>query len=278
MATSAAATILSSSSSIVQRRVTATKSKLLPLFWFLFFAFAFYAKSVLGDNNGVKRGRGTYYNDETYGVVPFKNEGTGVVIDSRWIKFANKGSAEFWSEYVHIREKLLLGKDEHGNKIDVGAELKRLQEQFRLAHPLPLPPPPKGATYAPILDYYFYAFVAECLNESPIDGECTTWASKNDFGTMPNWNTRFVTDMAGMDTTTSIAKGFSKRSTFNGDISTWNVSSVTNMRGMFFKLLRLINQLEVGTYRKSLICMLCLHQLLLSINQLEFGLRQKSRT
>jgi len=206
MATSAAATILSSSPSIVQRRVTATKSKLLPLFWFLFFAFAFYAKSVLGDNNGVKRGRGTYYNDETYGVVPFKNEGTGVVIDSRWIKFANKGPAEFWSEYVQIRERLLLGTDEHGNKIDVEVEITKfdraifnlvsrvttLERKVDIFFEPPSPPPPSPPSpppLSPITNERFKTFVDECLFEEPKNGECVEWASLNNFGTIPNWDT-----------------------------------------------------------------------------------------
>jgi surface protein len=186
------------------------------------------------DNNGVTRGRGIYYNDETYGVVRHNKEGTGVVIDTRWIKFANKGGAEFWSEYVHIREKLFIGKDEHGNKKDVAAELKRFDEailllfsKFELEHPS------EKAT-APILNANFNAFIAECLAEAPIDGECTKWASKNAFGTMPNWNTSFVTDMSGVDSYDWNNKlGFSNRVAFNGDISKWDVSSVTNMYYMF---------------------------------------------
>ena len=35
-----------------------------------------------------------------------------------------------------------------------------------------------------IPDQSLPTFVNECLNEAPIDGECTTWASENNYGTM----------------------------------------------------------------------------------------------
>ena len=45
----------------------------------------------------------------------------------------------------------------------------------------------------------WHDFVAACLAESgaEVTGECTTWASGNDYGTMPNWDTSLVEDMSG---------------------------------------------------------------------------------
>ena len=45
-------------------------------------------------------------------------------------------------------------------------------------------------TPTPIPDTNWHAFVAECLEEAPVTGECTAWASGNNYGTMPNWDTR----------------------------------------------------------------------------------------
>ena len=46
----------------------------------------------------------------------------------------------------------------------------------------------------------WHDFVKACLDESgaEVTGECTTWASGNDYGTMPNWDTSLVEDMSGM--------------------------------------------------------------------------------
>ena len=73
----------------------------------------------------------------------------------------------------------------------------------------------------------------ELLVESgaEVTGECTTWASGNNYGTMPNWDTSLVTDMSGKTGTT--IQGFGGKSTFNGDISKWNTERVTNMYDMF---------------------------------------------
>jgi surface protein len=89
----------------------------------------------------------------------------------------------------------------------------------------PLPPP------NPIPNANWVAFVAECLDEAPVTGECTTWASGNNYGTMLNWDTSLVEDMSGYD---GGYQGFGTKSTFNGDISNWNTSQVTNMHAMFF--------------------------------------------
>ena len=49
----------------------------------------------------------------------------------------------------------------------------------------------------PIPNANLKAFVSECLAEvgAEITGECTSWASGNDYGTMPNWDVSLVTDM-----------------------------------------------------------------------------------
>ena len=79
----------------------------------------------------------------------------------------------------------------------------------------------------PIPDASWHTFVDKCLEEAPDTGECTAWASGNNYGTMPNWNTSLVEDMSGW--TGSVSQGFGDKSTFNGDISKWNTGKVTNM-------------------------------------------------
>ncbi|CAL6291302.1 unnamed protein product [Bathycoccus prasinos] len=90
--------------------------------------------------------------------------------------------------------------------------------------PSPPPSPPNES---------WHTFVAECLLEAPETGECTTWASENTHGTMPNWDTSLVEDMSGYDSTTTSFKGFGNKDHFNGDISNWDTSSVTNMYKIF---------------------------------------------
>jgi surface protein len=80
----------------------------------------------------------------------------------------------------------------------------------------------------------WHDFVEACLSESgaEVTGECTDWASGNDYGTMPNWDTSLVEDMSGL---TGLAfQGFGGKSTFNGDISKWNTAKVTDMYYMFY--------------------------------------------
>ena len=86
----------------------------------------------------------------------------------------------------------------------------------------------------------WHAFVEECLSESgaEVTGECTTWASGNDYGTMPNWDTSLVEDMSGWSGVDWAYQGFGGRSTFNGDISKWDTSQVTTMDVCFIELLR----------------------------------------
>ncbi|CAL6363888.1 unnamed protein product [Bathycoccus prasinos] len=84
----------------------------------------------------------------------------------------------------------------------------------------------------PIPDASWHTYVSECLAEAgaEVTGECTTWASGNNYGTMPNWDTSLVTDMSGNENTND---GFRGKSTFNGDISNWNTAKVTTMYLMF---------------------------------------------
>ena len=86
--------------------------------------------------------------------------------------------------------------------------------------PPPSPPPPPE----PIPDESWHTFVAECLLEAPKTGECTDWASGNNYGTMPNWDTSLVEDMSHT---------FKDRTTFNANIGGWDTSKVTSMSSMF---------------------------------------------
>ena len=82
----------------------------------------------------------------------------------------------------------------------------------------------------------WHDFVAACLDEAgaEVTGECTEWASGNDYGTMPNWDTSLVEDMSG-SAGFGGPPGFSSKSTFNGDISKWNTEKVTDMYAMFYQ-------------------------------------------
>ena len=57
------------------------------------------------------------------------------------------------------------------------------------------------AAVIPIPSASWHDFVEACLSESgaEVTGECTTWASGNEYGTMPNWDTSLVEDMSGYD-------------------------------------------------------------------------------
>ena len=78
----------------------------------------------------------------------------------------------------------------------------------------------------PIPNANWKAFVDACLAEvgAEITGECTSWASGNNYGTMPNWDVSRVSDLE---------EAFKGYDTFDADISIWDTSSVTNMRNMF---------------------------------------------
>ena len=83
-----------------------------------------------------------------------------------------------------------------------------------------------AAPQNPIPNANWKAFVDACLGEvgAEANGECTSWASGNDYGTMPNWDVSLVTDMA---------QSFMDKSNFTGDITKWDTSQVTNMREIF---------------------------------------------
>ncbi|MDB4091740.1 BspA family leucine-rich repeat surface protein, partial [bacterium] len=73
-------------------------------------------------------------------------------------------------------------------------------------------------------DTNFTNFVLACLVEDPVGGICPNWASGAGLPTMPNWDVSDVTQMNA---------AFSRKPTFNGDISKWDTSNVTIMLGMF---------------------------------------------
>jgi surface protein len=98
-----------------------------------------------------------------------------------------------------------------------------------VAHPEGCP----AVKVTPIPDASWHAYVAECLSEAPVTGECTKWASGNNYGTMPNWDTSLVTDMCSNPKLYYIFEGFAKKEAFNGNITKWNTAQVTNMDGMF---------------------------------------------
>ena len=99
--------------------------------------------------------------------------------------------------------------------------------------PPPSPPAPAPPPSAPLPSESWHAFVFACLEEAPVTCECTRWAAENTpYGIMPNWDTSLVTDMSGSDDYFGFG-GESSFSRFNGDISKWNTSQVTNMKGMF---------------------------------------------
>ena len=78
----------------------------------------------------------------------------------------------------------------------------------------------------PIPSASWTQFVEECLAERDAEGtgECTEWASTNNYGTMPRWDTSLVEDMSST---------FTGKNAFNGDISKWNTEKVTKMNEMF---------------------------------------------
>ncbi|CAL6389478.1 unnamed protein product [Bathycoccus prasinos] len=87
----------------------------------------------------------------------------------------------------------------------------------------------------PIPDASWHTFVDKCLNEAPVTGECTTWASENNYGTMPNWDVSLVTNMKGYDGDDyESVRGFADQTKFNGDISKWDTSQVTSMISLFW--------------------------------------------
>ena len=78
-----------------------------------------------------------------------------------------------------------------------------------------------------ITDSNFHSAIATCLGTNPVDGLC----SSSEYGSMPDWDVSFVTDMHGWDGTSF--QGFVYKTTFNGDIGRWNTAQVTDMSYMF---------------------------------------------
>ena len=78
-----------------------------------------------------------------------------------------------------------------------------------------------------ITDSNFHSAIETCLGTNPVDGLC----SSSEYGSMPDWDVSLVTDMSGFDGTS--CQGFGNKTTFNGDIGSWNTEKVTDMDSMF---------------------------------------------
>ena len=97
----------------------------------------------------------------------------------------------------------------------------------------------------PVLsDSNFRAAVVQCLNEAmnfsahsfPYrDGLCYNYGNASGYGPMPEWDVSRVTDMSSSLKVSTYSYSYSP-SYFNGNITSWNVSSVTNMENMFGNL------------------------------------------
>ena len=80
-----------------------------------------------------------------------------------------------------------------------------------------------------ITDSNFHSAIETCLGTNPVDGLC----SSSEYGSMPDWDVSLVTDMNGWNGTS--LQGFVGKTTFNGDIGSWNTAQVTNMNVMFYQ-------------------------------------------
>jgi surface protein len=145
----------------------------------------------------------------------------------------------------------------------------------------------------PIPSASWHTFVAECLAEvgAEVTGECTTWASSNDYGTMPNWDTSQVTDMfhtfksksefnadiSAWDTSsvTSMYRMFGSASAFNHDIGGWNTEKVTTMYAMFYSASAFDQDIGGWNTEKVTDMALCLVPLLHSTKTLGVGTQKK---
>ena len=65
--------------------------------------------------------------------------------------------------------------------------------------PPPSPPSPPPPPLTPIPSASWHDFVVLCLEEAPKNWRVHDWASGNNYGTMPNWDTSLVEDMSGLD-------------------------------------------------------------------------------
>ena len=91
----------------------------------------------------------------------------------------------------------------------------------------------KALAVTNITDSNFYSAIETCLETNPVDGLC----SSSEYGSLPDWDVSLVTDMSGRGEWTGFDiqyRGFGEKTTFNGDIGSWNTEKVTNMYGMFY--------------------------------------------
>ena len=82
----------------------------------------------------------------------------------------------------------------------------------------------------PLTDDNIRMVLTFCLAESPISGLCQNYATLSGFGTLPDFDTSMVTNMQSLFPNSVNGQYLEK---FNGNITSWNVSSVTDMEYMF---------------------------------------------
>ena len=75
-------------------------------------------------------------------------------------------------------------------------------------------------TLTPITTENYAGAIETCPTLDPINRMC----GEREYDAMPNWD---------MSNVTSLSEAFLNRTEFNGNISSWDVSNVQDMRGMF---------------------------------------------
>merc|ERR1711957_645387 len=70
----------------------------------------------------------------------------------------------------------------------------------------------------------------KCFDTSLVTNMNNLFASSDVNADISSWDVSSVTDMDSM-----FGRGFGKAAKFNGDVSNWDVSSVTNMDSMFYE-------------------------------------------
>ena len=220
---------------------------------------------------GVERGqRRTEYADGVFNVRTGTGEGRELQINSH--RVVTDAKYEFWED-VQCRETLYVGKGndkvEVGGRLEtIFANVESLTQEFLAENgilraenadlraqfdalkayvdnffqppspppsppPTPPPPPPPPPPLTPIPDLSWHTFVEECLTEAPETGECTVWASGNNYGTMPDWDVSLVTDMSGWNGSATGFHGTMGYQGFNADITRWDTSGLKTMQAMF---------------------------------------------
>ena len=209
---------------------------------------------------GVERGqRRTEYADGVFNVRTGTGEGRELQINSH--RVVTDAKYEFWED-VQCRETLYVGKG--NDKVEVGgrletifANVESLTQEFLAENGIlraenadlraqydalqakvdnffqPPSPPPPPPPLTPIPDASWHTFVEECLTEAPETGECTVWASGNNYGTMPDWDVSLVTDMSGWNGSATGFHGTMGYQGFNADITRWDTSGLKTMQAMF---------------------------------------------